>query len=114
MANMYIVQNPDSALSVALALLPFFAPMVMFIRILILTPPAWQIAASIGLLMVTIGLTVHLAARIFRVGMLMYGKRAPLSEVWKWIRYRGTANVKRYRHSVHVSRFTPAGYGYLQ
>jgi ABC-2 type transport system permease protein len=88
LANMYIAQNPDSSISIALSLIPFFAPMVMFIRIHILTPPAWQIAASIGLLMVTIGLAVHLAARIFRVGMLMYGKRASLSEVWRWMRYR--------------------------
>jgi len=69
-----------------LSLIPFFAPMVMFIRIL--TPPGWQIAASIGLLVLTIGLTVLLAARIFRVGMLMYGKRASLTEVWRWMRYR--------------------------
>lgn len=88
LTNMYIVQNPDSSVSVALSLIPLFAPMVMFIRIHILTPPAWQIAASIGLLMLTIGLTVHLAVRIFRVGMLMYGKRASLTEVWRWIRYR--------------------------
>ena len=71
-----------------LQLIPFFAPMVMFIRIHILTPPAWQTAISIGLFMATIGLTVHLAARIFRVGMLMYGKRASLGEVWRWMRYR--------------------------
>lgn len=86
--NMYIVQNPDSSVSIALSLIPFFAPMVMFLRIHILTPPAGQIAASIGLLVLTIGLAVYLAAKIFRVGILMYGKRASLTEVWRWMRYR--------------------------
>ena len=86
--NMYITQNPDSAVSVAFSLIPFFAPMVMFLRIHILTPPAWQIAASIGLLTLTILLTVHLVAKIFRVGILMYGKPASLREAWKWMRYR--------------------------
>ena len=88
LTNMYIVQNPDSSVSIALSLIPFFAPMVMFLRIHILTPPTWQIAASIGLLVLTILLTVLLAARIFRVGILMYGKRASLTEVWRWMRYR--------------------------
>ena len=68
--------------------------MVVFLRIHTLTPPAWQTAASIGLLMVTIGLTVFLAARTFRVGMLMYGKRAAQAEMWRGC---GIGEVKRER-----------------
>ena len=86
-ANMYIIQNPDSTASVALSLIPFFAPIVMFLRIHILTPPPWQIVASIGLLIITIILTIYLVAKIFRVGILMYGKPASLREAWKWMRY---------------------------
>jgi ABC-2 type transport system permease protein len=87
LVNPYIVQNPDNSVSVVLSLIPLFAPMVMFLRIHILPPPVWQIVASIGLLVLAIALTVYLAAKIFRVGILMYGKRASLAEVWKWMRY---------------------------
>jgi ABC-2 type transport system permease protein len=83
---MAILQNPDGVFATVVSLIPFFAPIVMFMRINILTPPAWQIALSIAILMVSILISGRLAAKIFRVGILMYGKRPSLPEMIKWLR----------------------------
>jgi ABC-2 type transport system permease protein len=60
--------------------------MVMFMRIMILTPPFWQIALSILLLIVTIYFFFRGVGRIFRIGVLMYGKRPTVPEILKWAR----------------------------
>ncbi|MGH9570640.1 MAG: ABC transporter permease, partial [Candidatus Angelobacter sp.] len=60
---------------------------VMFMRIAVQTPPFWQIALSIALLGATIYGLVLLCGRIYRVGVLMYGKRPTLPEIMKWLRY---------------------------
>ncbi|HZS09914.1 MAG TPA: ABC transporter permease [Blastocatellia bacterium] len=82
-----IIRNPDSVLSTVLSLIPFFGPVLMFLRITIQPPPWWQIALSIGLMLATIFGVVWLAAKIYRVGVLMYGKRPTLPELAKWLRY---------------------------
>jgi ABC-2 type transport system permease protein len=87
LCTFYIIENPDTQMSVVLSLIPFFAPMTMFARIVVLTPPAWEIALCLALLVATIVGTIWLVGRIFRVGVLMYGKRPSLPEVIKWIRY---------------------------
>lgn len=80
------VTQPDSLLTRILSLIPFFTPMIMFMRISVLTPPVWEIALSIVLtLATTVGVT-WLSARIFRVGILMYGKRPTLPEILQWIK----------------------------
>jgi len=56
-------------------------------RISFQTPPAWQIALSIVLMLVTIASLLWLAAKIYRVGVLMYGKRPTLPEVARWLKY---------------------------
>ncbi|MBI2951020.1 ABC transporter permease [bacterium] len=81
-----VIRQPDSGLSVALSLIPFFSPITMFIRINLLTPPAYQIALSILLLLLATLLTIRLTARVFRVGVLMYGKRPTLPEIVRWMR----------------------------
>ncbi|MEO6050279.1 MAG: ABC transporter permease [Pyrinomonadaceae bacterium] len=81
-----VIRDPDSNLSFWVSIAPFFAPMTMPVRILAEMPPFWQIALSIVLNGLTIAGLVWLAARVYRVGMLMYGKRATIPEVWKWIR----------------------------
>lgn len=81
-----VLNNPDGPLTVALSLVPFFAPMLMFLRISSVTPPAWQIALSIGLLALSVAGAVGVGARIYRVGILMYGKRATFREILKWVR----------------------------
>lgn len=84
-----ILQNPASALAFWASIFPFTAPLIMFTRIA-LDPtgvPAWQIAASIGLLLATIYGLMVLCGRIYRVGILMYGKKPTLPEIIKWIKY---------------------------
>lgn len=81
-----VIRDPNSRLSFWVSISPFFAPITMPVRILAETPPFWQIALSVGINAVTIAGLVWLASRVYRVGMLMYGKRATIPEVWKWIR----------------------------
>ena len=78
---------PDDPRVVALSMFPFTAPLVMYTRIVVQTPPAWQIALSIGITIATIFGVLFICGRIYRVGILMYGKRATLPEILKWIRY---------------------------
>ena len=80
-----VAQTPDSNLSVILSLVPFFAPLLMFLRISVLTPPWWQIALSVALCLLTIALIIFVAARVYRVGILMYGKRPTFPEIVKWV-----------------------------
>jgi ABC-2 type transport system permease protein len=81
-----VVRDPNSSLSFWVSIAPFFAPITMPIRVLADTPPFWQILLSFIINAVAIAALVWLASRVYRVGMLMYGKRATLPEVWKWIR----------------------------
>ncbi len=82
-----IMRNPNSATAVVLSLIPFFAPILMILRIALQTPPFWQIALSIALMIGTTLGIVKISARIYRVGILMYGKRPSLVELWRWLRY---------------------------
>ena len=79
--------NPDSTLATVLSMVPFFAPFIMMIRVSILAPPLWEIAASVGLMILAIFLMTILAAKVFRVGILMTGKKPTLPEILRWIRY---------------------------
>lgn len=83
----FILNNPSSNVSILLSLVPFFTPLLMFMRICILTPPFVQILASIVLLLLTTVFIMWLVAKIYRVGILMYGKRPNLPELVKWLRY---------------------------
>jgi len=81
-----VIRDPNSSLSFWVSIAPFFAPITMPVRILSSMPPFWEIALSILINVVAIAFLVWLASRVYRVGMLMYGKRATIPEVWKWIR----------------------------
>jgi len=81
-----VIRDPNSSLSFWASIAPFVAPMTMPVRIMAEVPPFWQIALSILINCLTIAGLVWLAARVYRVGMLMYGKRATIPEIWKWIR----------------------------
>jgi len=83
---MLLIQNPNSPLAVGLSLVPLFSPMVMLARIILIQPPAWQVALSMLLLAVSIYFTINFAARVFRVGALMYGKPPNLRELARWYR----------------------------
>jgi ABC-2 type transport system permease protein len=82
-----VVRQPNSLLSIALSLTPIFSPILMFARIAVQTPPWWQIALSLVLLVGTILGAVWLAAKIYRVGVLMYGKPPTLPELFRWLKY---------------------------
>jgi ABC-2 type transport system permease protein len=83
----YIVSNPTALPVVLLSLFPPCAPSVMFLRMSSQMPPAWQIALSMLLMVVFIWGAIWFASRIYRVGILMYGKRATLPEILRWMRY---------------------------
>jgi ABC-2 type transport system permease protein len=82
-----VIESPDGAFAVALSLLPFLAPLLMFLRIVVLTPPLWQIALSVVLLVLAILGVLWVAARIYRVGILMYGKKPTFPELMRWVRH---------------------------
>ena len=80
-----VIRDPNSSLSFWSSIAPFVAPLTMPVRILAEVPPFWQIALAIAINGAAIAGLVWLAARVYRVGMLMYGKKATIPEVWKWI-----------------------------
>src|SRR5438270_3299775 len=83
-----IFQHPNSPIALFGSLFPFTAPLVMFSRIAMQpATPFWQIGLSIALMVGTIYVMVWLCGRIYRVGILMYGKKPNLPEILKWIRY---------------------------
>ena len=82
-----VINDPDSTISVVTSLIPFFTPLIMMLRIAIKMPPFWQVA--LGYLLTT-GFTlfmIWLSARVYRTGILMYGKKPTLKELWRWVRY---------------------------
>jgi ABC-2 type transport system permease protein len=83
----YVIRQPNAPLSMWMSLVPFFAPILMYVRVLVERPPMWQIALSAGLLLATMYGVLALCSRIYRVGILMYGKRPTLPEIVKWLRY---------------------------
>jgi len=82
-----VLQSPDGPLAVTISLIPGMSPLIMFLRIVVLTPPMWQIALSILLLVLGILAVVWIAARVYRVGILMYGKRPTFPEIVRWVRH---------------------------
>jgi ABC-2 type transport system permease protein len=84
---MAVLEAPDGPLSVTMSMIPGISPLIMFLRIVVLTPPVWQIALSIVLLALGIVGVLWVAARVYRVGILMYGKRPTFPELVKWVRH---------------------------
>ncbi len=82
-----VLEAPDSGISVTLSLIPLISPLIMFLRILVLAPPLWQVLLSVVLLVATIVAVLWLSARIYRVGILMYGKKPTFPELMKWVRH---------------------------
>jgi ABC-2 type transport system permease protein len=88
MVAMGTMQNPESPLAFWFSLIPLTSPIVMMARIPF-GVPYWQIALSMALMLVTFGAFVWMAAKIYRTGILMYGKKTSWKEMWKWLRYSG-------------------------
>ena len=84
----YIAQRPDSTFSRVLSVIPFTVPMIMMLRIAIQTPAASQIVISIIVMLISIWVCLRASTRVFRTGILMYGKRPGVKEILRWVRYR--------------------------
>jgi ABC-2 type transport system permease protein len=82
-----VVNNPDSAISIAASLFPATAPIIMMLRMGSQMPHIWEFAASISIMVASIWAVLWVSARLYRVGILMYGKRATLPELLRWLRY---------------------------
>lgn len=81
-----MVRTPDAAFGIAMSFIPFFSPIIMFMRIATHTAPLWQVLASVVINVLSIAGLIWCSGRIFRVGVLMYGKRPTLPEVMTWIK----------------------------
>lgn len=86
-AGMYSAENPDGPLAFWCSMIPFTSPIVMMVRVPF-DVPMWQLGLSLGLLALTIVGTIWLSAKIYRVGILMYGKKPTVKEIIKWIKYK--------------------------
>lgn len=84
--NVQVMQSPDTTLSTVVSMIPFFSPINMITRIAISEVPFWQIGISISLLAITIWGILMLSARIYRNGILSYGKKASFKDLLKWIK----------------------------
>ena len=82
-----VINDPDSPLAVVTSLFPPFTPLLMPVRLAVKAPPFWQIGLSFVLLGLATAAMLWLCARIYRVGILMYGKKPTLKELWRWVRY---------------------------
>ncbi len=88
MVAMGTMQNPESSLSFWFSIIPFTSPIVMMARIPF-GVPMWQLAVSMLLMLITFSTFVWMGAKIYRTGILMYGKKSSWKEIWKWLRYSG-------------------------
>jgi ABC-2 type transport system permease protein len=88
MVAMGTMQNPESPLAFWCSMIPLTSPIVMMARIPF-GVPGWQIAVSMLLMIITFGGFVWMAAKVYRTGILMYGKKTSWKEMWKWLRYSG-------------------------
>ena len=82
-----ILESPDSMLAMLLSLIPFTSPILMVVRMTVTDVPFWQMALSFLLLVGGFIGSIWISSRIYRVGILMYGKKASLKDLIRWIRY---------------------------
>ena len=81
-----IMENPDGTLAFWMSMIPFTSPVIMMVRIPF-GVANWELALSIGILIASFIGTTWLAGRIYRTGILMYGKKVTYKEIWKWLKY---------------------------
>ncbi len=81
-----VLMNPQSTLAKVVSIVPFAAPIIMPLRLSLIEVPAWELVTALVALVAACLLAVWLAARIYRVGLLMYGKRPSFRELARWIR----------------------------
>lgn len=84
----FVLNNPDGPVAFWLSMIPLTSPIIMMVRVPF-DPPMWQIAVSMVTLVLTFILSTWLAGRVYRTGILMYGKKASWRELGKWLFYKG-------------------------
>ncbi len=82
----FVANDPDGGLSLFLSLFPLTSPILMVVRMAVADVPVWQVALSLALLAAAFVGMIALAARVYRVGILMYGKKPSLADLWRWVR----------------------------
>lgn len=82
-----VINDSSSTLAVVLSLIPPLTPILMPLRIAVEMPPLWQVGLAVALTASFVWLMVILCGRIYRVGILMYGKKPTMKEIWRWVRY---------------------------
>lgn len=82
-----LLSDSNSFWSIAASFFPPTAPFVMMLRMGLEQPPVWQFAVSIALMLISVWAVLWFSSRLYRVGILMYGKRATLPEILRWLRY---------------------------
>jgi ABC-2 type transport system permease protein len=82
-----IIRAPNSLLSQVASLVPFCTPLLMNVRLAVTEVPGWQVWLSIALMTLTIAAILWVSSRIYRVGILMYGKKPNLPEILRWLKY---------------------------
>ncbi|MCG8576302.1 MAG: ABC transporter permease [Flavobacteriales bacterium] len=87
LVSIMIMGNPDGGTAIAFSHIPFSSPIVMLQRVATGTVPFYEVLISLALLIATFLMTTYLAGKIYRVGILMYGKKVSWKEIIKWIRY---------------------------
>lgn len=92
---MYGLNAPDSSIIVVASYIPFFTPMIMFLRIGMLGVPAWEIALSIAILVATILIIAWIAAKVYRGGVLMYGKGGSFNQLKEALKLSGNIKNKK-------------------
>lgn len=86
-ASLAVIADPNSTFAMVMSLIPFTSPMVMMARVPF-DVPGWQIALSLVLLYLTIVLMIWIAAKIYRIGIFMYGKKPTVRDLIRWARYK--------------------------
>lgn len=86
---MSLLNNPNSTLAKALSYIPFLTPSIMSLRISVQMPEVWEILLTIVVMLISIAIVIYLSSKIFTVGILSYGKRLTLAEVWHLMKSRG-------------------------
>ena len=82
-----VINDPNSVWSIGASLFPATAPIIMMLRMGSEMPPLWQFGVSIAIMALSIWIVLWISSRLYRVGILMYGKRATLPELMRWLRY---------------------------
>ena len=83
---MPVIENPTSPLAVTASQVPFFSPVLMYARAATGAVPLWEILSALALLVLGVLVMAWVAGRVYRVGILMQGKRPTLPELWRWVR----------------------------